>query len=160
MNAQQARRLYNVAFVALALVVLLAGFRRTREWVDDTVGSHLRDRVREQMRRNEAGFETWNRILKTEGLEAATEYASKARMAPVPVRGSMLGFYEDHQSALVFFALTVFLVLSYFVVWFGLARLYGYILYGSKGEQDAPSSSGPASPSGNSGVTGGPPSVG
>ena len=154
MNAQQTRRLCNVVFLALALVVLLAGFRRASEWVDDTIGDHLRARNHKEMLRIEQ--EIYNRILATEGLAAATKYKRTPKFA---IHTGVLSFYEDHQGVIVFTALTILLVLAYFVVWFGLTRVYGYVRYGRKGERGAPPNVGLATPHGDSRVTKGPPSV-
>src|ERR1700722_8063120 len=137
MNAQQGRRLYNVVFAALTLVIFLAGFRRASECVDDIIGKELRASHREETRR--IHDETYNRILATEGLSAAAEHR---RTPQVDIAPSTLGFYEDHQTAFVLSALTVLLVGVYFVLWFGLTRLHGYIRYGLKSEHATPSNDG------------------
>jgi hypothetical protein len=117
------------------------------------VGKKLHASHREETRR--IHDETYNRILAAEGPAAAAEYR---RTPQVDITPGVLGFYEDHQTALVLSALTVLLVGSYFALWFGLTRLYGYIRYGRKGQQATPPIDSPATPLGNSGVTKGPPS--
>jgi hypothetical protein len=155
MNTQQTRRFYNVVFAVFTVVVLLAGFQRASKCVDDTLGEKLRASHREEMRRID--YETYNGILEAKGLAAAEEYRRTPQVDIYPP--GVLRFYTDHQSALVFCALMVVLVLGYFVLWFGLNRMYGYVRYGIKGQKGVSSNDDAMPPVDNSEVTKGPPSV-